>query len=824
MVLLQDNGIKNPPFLLRVYDDLATRTNLPDSFAEGRIILLYKKRDTTLAKNYRPITLLNTDYKLLTKTLMRRMTKAVESFVSPSQFGFLPHRQTSDNVMAVNLALALAREHNACGFGIFIYMEKAYDRVAHDWLFRVLERVGFGPMLRGWIVRIYRSADSRISVNNFLSEPVLIVRQGDALSCYLFILALAPLSHAIKSNPNLHSICNGPDGPLKDVEFADDLFLLLSDSTHPVAIEVMFRIYEQSSNAKINKEKSLALRIGSADLSNLPFAPHPADKFVSHLGVPLNSSGLAPESSTWPDILSKMETATATVNKRYLTLRARVFCFSLLVASRGRHIARFIPPRTRTLDQINKLCWRLVWKDKSRGKVARQFCEQSIDEDGLGILDTKLSYQAELLMWIARFENNPDGLWQCLLRQLLEKARIRGTQRDWVDPLTQSATLKQICLPDPWPNILQLWRSLNGGPRYPPSFEEAIRQPVFDNRFLPHPISTKGFSYVRQVRIRTIGDLLRQDDEHWQHPASLLDPTKFCHLREGCLNLRNTFEPWLFLPHSPTPPPRSQCLGIRPTYEDKLFAVARWSTPSLYKYLLRLRPSPDPAHSTMVRDITRKDDHSPSSRALWSLVYQRFTDRKAADLWWLAIHKGLTIGNRLRYIPGATIGSERCPACLELERSQKHLFAECSTTQKAWRLLLQFAELVFEYGPLPRVDLSWRNVMRGLPEAPYAAGGFRKPWYTMVALMLRSIWLNSVDNIFRAVPLSVQSIWIRFRADMLRTLAAVRFTYKCNPRMHRGIAKTWGLRNRLISCVDPARPSYSHVNGWLDVIESSVLF
>ena len=162
-----------------------------------------------------------------------------------------------------------------------------------------------------------------------------------------------------------------------------------------------------------------------------------------------------------------------------MTLRARVFCFSLLVASRGRYIARFIPPDRVSTSQIERMKWRVMWRGKTRGKVAKQFCDQSIDNDGLGILDPNLSYQAELLMWIAKFESNPNGTWQNLLLQLLQSARLRGSQTDWVDPFTQALPLSNIRLPSPWPGILKLWRKHNGGLRAPRSFEEALEQPIF---------------------------------------------------------------------------------------------------------------------------------------------------------------------------------------------------------------------------------------------------------------------------------------------------------------------------------------------------------
>eukprot|EP00966_Prymnesium_polylepis_P128027 2960766-Prymnesium_polylepis.1 len=60
---------------------------------EGSIILLYKKKDPRGIRNYRPITLLNADYKILTKIIVSRFKRVMDSFVGAEQTGFVPKRQ-----------------------------------------------------------------------------------------------------------------------------------------------------------------------------------------------------------------------------------------------------------------------------------------------------------------------------------------------------------------------------------------------------------------------------------------------------------------------------------------------------------------------------------------------------------------------------------------------------------------------------------------------------------------------------------------------------------------------------------------------------------
>ena len=90
--------------------------------------MLYKKGDRDDPRNYRPITLLNNDFKIITKTLVRRMTNAVKQFVSREQNGFVPGGFLPENIMLLKLIQAYLEDKDEDGMMIFLDMEKAFDR------------------------------------------------------------------------------------------------------------------------------------------------------------------------------------------------------------------------------------------------------------------------------------------------------------------------------------------------------------------------------------------------------------------------------------------------------------------------------------------------------------------------------------------------------------------------------------------------------------------------------------------------------------------------------------------------------------------------
>ena len=97
------------PLLADLFDSFLELGSVPDRFRHGTILPIYEKGDPTDWANYRPITLLNTDYKIMMRALYDRMTPIVQKLVRPSQSGFIPGRDIVDNVVMVHEAVQVCR-------------------------------------------------------------------------------------------------------------------------------------------------------------------------------------------------------------------------------------------------------------------------------------------------------------------------------------------------------------------------------------------------------------------------------------------------------------------------------------------------------------------------------------------------------------------------------------------------------------------------------------------------------------------------------------------------------------------------------------------
>ena len=135
----------------------------------------YKKKDRTDVRNYRPLTMLNSDYKVYTKVLANRLKTVVHQFVTEAQKGFVPDVFIAECSMLLNLIEAWINEEPEDRKGIFLFldMEKAFDRVSYSYLNEALGALGFGPRFAravGLMYDVNKPPRRRIYANGYYSD------------------------------------------------------------------------------------------------------------------------------------------------------------------------------------------------------------------------------------------------------------------------------------------------------------------------------------------------------------------------------------------------------------------------------------------------------------------------------------------------------------------------------------------------------------------------------------------------------------------------------------------------------------------------------
>ena len=118
------------------------------------------------------------------------------------------------------------------GAFIFLDQEKAYDRVDHDFLYKILEKFGIGPVFINWIKKLYSNASTVIKINGHLSANVPLkrgVRQGCPLSSSLYVFVIEILALQLRGNPNIVGFKIGGE-KIVSLHYADDTTITITQN------------------------------------------------------------------------------------------------------------------------------------------------------------------------------------------------------------------------------------------------------------------------------------------------------------------------------------------------------------------------------------------------------------------------------------------------------------------------------------------------------------------------------------------------------------------------------------------------------------------
>lgn len=231
------------PLLLNMFNESLQTGILPPSLRQATISLILKKdKDPLYCSNYRPISLLCADVKLLAKVLAKCLESVLPTVVATDQTGFVKDRHSFHNVRRLFNILYSPTTSNTPELVISMDAEKAFDRVEWPYLFYTLAQFGFGNTFISWIRLLYTSPLASVHTNNDFSDYFPLsrgTRQGCPLSPLLFAIAIEPLAVALRSSRMFGISRGGCEHKLS--LYADDLLLFVSDpgSSIPVVLSVL---------------------------------------------------------------------------------------------------------------------------------------------------------------------------------------------------------------------------------------------------------------------------------------------------------------------------------------------------------------------------------------------------------------------------------------------------------------------------------------------------------------------------------------------------------------------------------------------------------
>ena len=250
--------IKLSEILNEVFVDIYIKQKITQSMREAKVKLIFKKGGVEDIANWRPVSLLNTDYKILSRIIYNRLNDILENIISQNQKCGIKHRQMYEIHENIQSAIQYSRTTKNPLAIMLTDFSKALDRISHQFIFKILEKINIGPTLLRWIQIRYADISSKIEINGAMTDEITIkqgIRQGCATSMLLYVLGAEMLCRKINQEREITGVKIG-NVNCKILQYADDTNFLIKDIKSIKCIFKTLKLFQKAAGQKLNKQKT----------------------------------------------------------------------------------------------------------------------------------------------------------------------------------------------------------------------------------------------------------------------------------------------------------------------------------------------------------------------------------------------------------------------------------------------------------------------------------------------------------------------------------------------------------------------------------------
>ena len=479
----------------------------------GILTLLPKHNKVRLLlKNWRPISLLNTDYKILAKLFAERLKKVLHKIINQDQTGYLKGRFIGQNIRLIDDVLFFTNQHNVPGVIMTIDFEKAFDSLNWNFLDKVLQNYNFGEKFRFYVKTLYNGIESAVTNNGHASEFFTLergVRQGCPLSAYLFIIAVEVLAHKIRNDDKINGIKVG-NRYIKISQLADDTTIFLSDTTSIEQVLNIFNLYSICAGLKVNIEKTNAMYIGS--LKTCDYYPHGLSWIkdcLKTLGVVFTHNPEDSYQHNFSPRISNMKNLFRIWKQRKLSFKGKVTIINSLGISPLVYISSIISTPQKVIHEVESIILDFFW-DGKRPKISKDVLFQTTEKGGLKLCDFKSKVKALLSSWIKRLVTSENATWK-LLPQLF----FGSENLHFFFSLKNDSLDNYMNIPTFYKDIYRIWTSLYV--KEPTTSNEIQNEILWNNKFITQLGKPLDWVNWQEKGICKVIDLLDESGQFMNH-------------------------------------------------------------------------------------------------------------------------------------------------------------------------------------------------------------------------------------------------------------------------------------------------------------------
>uniref|UniRef100_A0A670JGC5 Reverse transcriptase domain-containing protein n=1 Tax=Podarcis muralis TaxID=64176 RepID=A0A670JGC5_PODMU len=395
--------------LQEVMNNILKEREIPETWKEALITLIPKQdSDLKQIKNYRPISLLNIDYKIFAGILARRLKNILVESIHKDQAGFLPGRQMKDNTRnVVNIIEYLSDRCDKQGLLLFVDAEKAFDNIIWDFLLKQLEHMEVGTEFFNGLKAIYTEQKAKLIINNVETTEIRIAkgtRQGCPLSPLLFIMVLEVLLNSIRENKGIKGVTVGQN-EYKIKAFADDLVVTMEDPIDSIK-EVLeeFDQFGKVAGFKLNKRKTKIIA-KNMDIDKIEELQNETEievvKKVKYLGIWVTPKNIDLFKNNYEIVWKGIKKDIEAWGKLKLSFWGRIATIKMSVLPKVLFLFQNIPiiKGTKLFKEWQRVISKFVWQGK-KPRIKFKLLTDAKERGGFALPDLKLYYEASCLCWV----------------------------------------------------------------------------------------------------------------------------------------------------------------------------------------------------------------------------------------------------------------------------------------------------------------------------------------------------------------------------------------------------------------------------------------
>jgi len=625
----------------------------------GIIRLLPKQGDCRKLENWRPIALLNTDYKILTKCLALRLEPVLPSIIHENQTGYVKGRYIGTNIRRMWDIIQETERTQTPGIALFVDFRKAFDTLEWNYLEKALMTFEFGPIFRRWVSVLYKNSCSCVINNGFTSDWFTLkrgVRQGDPLSGLLFILGLELLACKLRSDTSIVGITIN-NQITNNLMYADDTTIFANSVTSARRALATIETFGQFSGLQASKKKTEAMWIGGyKERKDKPLDVHWPDKPIKCLGVHFSYDKAKCEELDFNEKLTKMDNILKVWSGRNLTLIGRILIYKCLAVSKLIYNCSVLTTPPNFERKVNAIGLNFVWNHKPH-KVKFSTLIAEKDKGGLKMMDFASMVKALRASWVGRI----------CTTQALESHFLQYGGAFLFKCNFSIKTLKLGNMPTFYIKILEAWEELNS--HRPQTSMEIKQEFLWNNQYILQERKSVFWKEMYICGIRTIQNII--DDG-----GNILTPKAITREFGFEFNASDILRYYGLC--SSIPPGWKKVLTDPINSKPDVRSTLSYKCKQLYQLFVNKIVQPPSKQDEITRCLQDEED----IKKVYMLPYICSQETKMQYFQYRIIHSFLTTNAYLKKI--RIKDSDQCPYCEE-KQTIVHLFAECHTVKTFWK-------------------------------------------------------------------------------------------------------------------------------------------